>query len=425
MTRSDHLLSTRESARPDDAAEPGELNAIDLVGGVFAEGTGGVRDVPHEKVLLCQDEATGLKAIVSLHSTALGPALGGTRFRHYGTAADAVLDSLNLARGMSYKNALAGLPYGGGKAVIIGDPSVRKTRGLLRAYGRFVESLGGRYVTSCDMGTNSADMDIVGEVTCHVVGCSVKHGGGGDPSALTAYGVLQGMRACAAVRWGVPVLRGRRVGVSGVGKVGQHLVDLLVYEGAIVVAADPRPSALARTRARHPEVSTTTPPALLHAELDIFAPCALGGVLDQVAVNRLRTDIICGAANNQLGYGGAEERLRRRDIVYAPDYVVNAGGVIHMAQEHAGTSGEFCAVHARKQVMGIYDTTLSILTKAESTGATPCAVADELAEQRMASASHASAGPRVADAADEPAGPRTAAAPDDASRMPATDQRNR
>ncbi|MFJ2770578.1 Glu/Leu/Phe/Val dehydrogenase [Streptomyces sp. NPDC087300] len=358
-------------------------------------------DVPHEKVLLCQDEATGLEAIVSLHSTALGPALGGTRFQSYGTVADAVLDSLHLSRGMTYKNALAGIPYGGGKAVVVGDPSVRRTRGLLKAFGRFVDSLHGRYVTSCDVGTNSADMDVISEVTRHVVGCSLKNGGGGDPSVLTAYGVLQGMRACAAVRWGSPELRGRRVGVSGVGKVGRHLVDLLVREGAIVLAADPRPGALARTRAEHPDVSTTSPQALLHAELDVFAPCALGGVLDQVTVERLRADIVCGAANNQLGYAGAEERLRRRDIVYAPDYVVNAGGVIHAAQEHRGISAELGATRAREQAEGIYDTTLSILTQAETTGATPSAVADELAERRMASAPH------------------------DASRTPAADQRSR
>ncbi|MEU5959097.1 Glu/Leu/Phe/Val dehydrogenase dimerization domain-containing protein [Streptomyces sp. NPDC047525] len=371
-----------------ESGVPPQSQVLDLAGGVFAKGAGGAGEGTHERVLLCQDRATGLKAIVSIHSTALGPALGGTRFKAYGSAADAVMDSLNLSRAMSYKNALAGLPYGGGKAVIIGDPSRRKSRGLLLAYGRFVESLRGSYVTACDVGTESADMDVVGEKTRHVVGRSPDCGGRGDPSALTAYGVLQGMRASAAVRWGDPELRGRRVGVCGVGKVGQHLVDLLIQEGASVLAADTRPSALIHIRARHPQVHTVPPQALLDAELDVFAPCALGGVLDQVTVNRLRAAVVCGAANNQLGYEGAEERLRQRGILYAPDYVVNAGGVIHVAQEGQRSCAAFSAGSARERAKGIYDTTISILATAESTGTAPSAVADEMAEQRMASALH-------------------------------------
>lgn len=337
-----------------------------------------------EKVVFRTDQETGLKAVVSLHSTALGPALGGTRFHAYGCAADAVLDSLNLARDMSYKNAVAGLSYGGGKAVIIGDPAVRKTPRLLRAYGRFVESLSGAYVTSCDVGTASADMDIIGEETRHVVGRSRVRGGVGDPSELTAYGVLQGMHACAEVRWGSPGLRGRRVGVCGLGKVGHHLVGLLIQAGASVVASDIRPGAIARTLEAYPTIATAAAPQrLLNAELDIYAPCALGGALDPVAVNTLQAAVVCGAANNQLGYPGAEQRLLERNITYAPDYVVNSGGLIHVAEENSGVSAGQAAERAHEKATAIYDTTVSILTTAADTATSPCAVADELAEQRM------------------------------------------
>lgn len=376
--------STAESTRP--LASPAVSDTLDLAERIFAPGAAGVRGPAHEQVLLCQDRTVGLKAVVSVHSTALGPALGGTRFHAYGSSADAVLDSLNLARGMSYKNALAGLPYGGGKAVIIGDPALLKTPGLLHSYGRFVESLAGRYVTACDVGTDTADMDVVGEETDHVVGRSPAAGGVGDPSAATAYGVLQGMRACAAVRWGEPHLRGRRVGVCGLGKVGQHLVALLTEAGATVLASDIRADAVARTQVRFPEARIVADAkALLDAEMDIYSPCALGGALDRVAVNRLRAPVVCGAANNQLGYAGAEERLVDRDIVYAPDYVVNAGGVIHVAREYSGCSASRSPDRAREQVDPIYATTLSILTAAADSGASPSAVADDLAEKRMAS----------------------------------------
>ncbi|HSX99756.1 MAG TPA: Glu/Leu/Phe/Val dehydrogenase dimerization domain-containing protein, partial [Streptomyces sp.] len=207
----------------------------------------------HEQVVLCQDRASGLKAVIAIHSTALGPALGGTRFYPYATEAEAVADALNLARGMSYKNAMAGLDHGGGKAVIIGDPDRIRSEELLLAYGRFVASLGGRYVTACDVGTYVADMDVVARECRWTTGRSPENGGAGDSSVLTAFGVYQGMRASAQHVWGDPSLRGRRVGIAGVGKVGHHLVTHLLAEGAEIVITDVREDAVRRILDRHPE----------------------------------------------------------------------------------------------------------------------------------------------------------------------------
>ena len=220
----------------------------------------------HEQVVFCNDAATGLRAIVAIHSTALGPALGGTRFYPYASTADALADVLDLSRGMSYKAALAGLDLGGGKAVIIGDPAQLKTEALLRAYGRFVQSLGGRYYTACDVGTFSADMDVIARECDFVTGRSVAHGGAGDSSVLTAYGVWQGMRAAAAFAWGSPSLDGRTVGVAGVGKVGRHLVGHLVEEGADVVVTDVSSRALDRVRDEHPGVAGVASTRALLAE---------------------------------------------------------------------------------------------------------------------------------------------------------------
>src|SRR3954447_13706502 len=208
----------------------------------------------HEQVVFCNDHATGLRAVVAIHSTALGPGLGGTRFYPYATTADAIRDVLNLSRGMSYKAALAGLDLGGGKAVIIGDPMKDKTEALLRAYGRFVQAIGGRYYTACDVGTYSEDMDVVARECSFVTGRTVAHGGAGDSSVLTAYGVFQGMRAAAEVTWGAPTLHGRTVGVAGVDKVGRHLVRHLLEDGATVVVTDVNDGAVAAVRTEHPAV---------------------------------------------------------------------------------------------------------------------------------------------------------------------------
>ena len=336
----------------------------------------------HEQVVLCQDRASGLKAVIALHSTALGPALGGTRFYPYANEAEAVADALNLARGMSYKNAMAGLDHGGGKAVIIGDPDKIKSEELLLAYGRFVASLGGRYVTACDVGTYVADMDVVARENRWTTGRSPENGGAGDSSVLTSYGVYQGMRASAQHLWGDHSLRGKRVGIAGVGKVGHHLVEHLRAEGAEVVITDVREDAVGRILAAHPTGVTAVADTatLIRAEgLDIYAPCALGGALNDDTVPALTAKVVCGAANNQLAHPGVEKDLADRGILYAPDYVVNAGGVIQVADELHGFDFDRCKAKASK----IFDTTLAIFARAKEDGIPPAAAADRIAEQRM------------------------------------------
>ncbi|MFH8714191.1 Leu/Phe/Val dehydrogenase [Streptomyces zaomyceticus] len=341
----------------------------------------------HEQVVLCQDRATGLKAVIALHSTALGPALGGTRFYPYATEAAAIADALNLARGMSYKNAMAGLDHGGGKAVIIGDPEKIKTEELLLAYGRFVASLGGRYVTACDVGTYVADMDVVARENQWTTGRSPENGGAGDSSVLTAFGVFQGMRASAQTLWGDPTLRGRKVGVAGVGKVGHYLVEHLLEDGAEVVITDVREESVRRVTDKHPQVTVVADTeALIRVEgLDIYAPCALGGALNEETVPFITASIVCGAANNQLAHPGIEKDLVERGILYAPDYVVNAGGVIQVADELHGFDFDRCKAKATK----IFDTTLEIFARAKADGIPPAAASDRIAEQRMSDARRA------------------------------------
>ncbi|MFB6623624.1 Leu/Phe/Val dehydrogenase [Streptomyces sp. NPDC056374] len=341
----------------------------------------------HEQVVLCQDRATGLKAVIALHSTALGPALGGTRFYPYATEAAAIADALNLARGMSYKNAMAGLDHGGGKAVIIGDPEKIKSEELLLAYGRFVASLGGRYVTACDVGTYVADMDVVARENKWTTGRSPENGGAGDSSVLTAYGVFQGMRASAQTLWGDPTLRGRKVGVAGVGKVGHYLVEHLLEDGADVVITDVREESVRRITDKHPQVTVVEDTeALIRVEgLDIYAPCALGGALNEETVPFITASIVCGAANNQLAHPGIEKDLVERGILYAPDYVVNAGGVIQVADELHGFDFDRC----KKKATKIFDTTLEIFARAKADGIPPAAASDRIAEQRMADARRA------------------------------------
>ncbi|MFE0176795.1 Leu/Phe/Val dehydrogenase [Streptomyces sp. NPDC059002] len=338
----------------------------------------------HEQVVLCQDRASGLKAVIALHSTALGPALGGTRFYPYANEAEAVADALNLARGMSYKNAMAGLDHGGGKAVIIGDPEKIKSEELLLAYGRFVASLGGRYVTACDVGTYVADMDVVARECRWTTGRSPENGGAGDSSVLTAFGVFQGMRASAQHLWGDPTLRGRKVGIAGVGKVGRHLVEHLLEDGAEVVITDVREESVRGIVDKHPSVTAVADTeALIRVEgLDIYAPCALGGALNDDSVPVLTAKVVCGAANNQLAHPGVEKDLADRSILYAPDYVVNAGGVIQVADELHGFDFDRCKAKASK----IFDTTLAIFARAKEDGIPPAAAADRIAEQRMADA---------------------------------------
>jgi valine dehydrogenase (NAD+) len=334
----------------------------------------------HEQVVFCNDRATGLRAIIAIHSTALGPALGGTRFYPYASTDDAIVDVLNLSRGMSYKNALAGLDLGGGKAVIIGDPAELKTEALLRAYGRFVQSLNGRYFTACDVGTYSVDMDQIARECSFVTGRTVAHGGAGDSSVLTAYGVFQGMRAAAEQAWGEPTLAGRTVGVAGVGKVGRHLVRHLIEDGATVVVTDVHAPSVEAIREQFPQVTAVaTTEELVASDIDVYAPCAMGGAISDEVLEVLRATIICGAANNQLAHPGIEKQIEERGTLYAPDYCVNAGGVIQVADELEGFSFD----RAEQRATGIFETTRKVFELAKADGVTTAEAADRLAERRM------------------------------------------
>jgi valine dehydrogenase (NAD+) len=347
----------------------------ELAMGVFTAETA------HEQVVFCQDKQSGLKAVIAIYSTALGPALGGTRFYPYASEEKALHDVLELSRGMAYKNALADLDLGGGKAIIWGDPATDKSEPLLRAYGRFIEALGGRYYTACDVGTYVQDMDIIAEETRFVTGRSVEHGGAGDSSVLTAWGVFQGMRAAAEHRWGTPSLTGRTVGVAGLGKVGKHLVEHLLDDGAQVVVTDVAAPALEWVRNTYPQVEVAADTmSLITAPLDVYAPCALGGALNDDNVPVLTAKVVVGAANNQLDHPGIAKLLADSGVLYVPDYLVNSGGVIQVADEIEGFNFE----RAKARATRIYDTTKQILALADSENVLPAAAADSLAERRMA-----------------------------------------
>jgi valine dehydrogenase (NAD+) len=358
----------------------GVFSPISVASGAVESGPGSTPPA-HEQVVFCQDPASGLRAIIAIYSTALGPALGGTRFHPYESEEAVLHDVLDLSRAMAYKNSMAGLDHGGGKAVIWGDPGKIKSEALLRAYGRFVQSLGGRYYTACDVGTYTADMDLVARETSFVTGRSESEGGCGDSSVLTAYGVFQGMRAAAEHVWGSPTLAGRRVGIGGVGKVGHKLVEYLIDNGASVVITDVDERAVARVRTAHPEVDAVADTtALITSDIDVYAPCALGGALNDDTVPILRAKIVTGGANNQLAYPGVEKLLADHGILYTPDYVVNAGGVIQVADEIHGFNFE----RAKARATRLYDTTTQILELAAAQAVPPAAAADLLAERRMA-----------------------------------------
>jgi len=358
-----------------------------MAGDVARTGAGGfpaaarVFAADHEQVVFCHDRPTGLRAIIGIYSTALGPALGGTRFYPYDSEDAALADVLALSQSMAYKNSLAGLDLGGGKAVIIGDPEEVKSEALLRAYGRFVQSLGGRYYTACDVGTYVEDMDVIARESRYVTGRSPAYGGAGDSSVLTAFGVFQGMLASAEHIWGSTSLAGRRVGVAGVGKVGRHLVEHLLADGASVVVSDLKDRAVEALIVDHPEVDVAVDTASLVAQqLDVYAPCALGFALDDAVIAALTAKIVCGAANNQLAHAGMDKTLADRGILYAPDYLVNAGGVIQVEDEIHGYNAD----RARQKAARIFHTTRRVFAIAAAEGVPPAAAADRLAERRMA-----------------------------------------
>jgi leucine dehydrogenase len=333
----------------------------------------------YEQLTFCHDAVSGLRAVIAIHDTTLGPALGGTRMRTYGTEEEAVRDVLRLSRGMTYKSAVAGLNLGGGKAVIIGDPRTMRTETLFRAFGRFVEGLGGRYITAEDSGTNVRCMEWVRMETEWVTGISRALGGSGDPSPVTARGTFAGLRACAKKRWGTESLHGRHVLVQGVGAVGYHLVKHVVEDGARVTVCDISEDNLKRvTKDFRVEVVPTE--AIFDVKADIFCPCALGGVINDDTLERLDVEVVAGSANNVLEdedvHGAA---LHERGVLYAPDYVINAGGLINVANELEGYNQE----RAFKQAEGIYDILVRVFDVAEEQGIETREAADNLARTRI------------------------------------------
>jgi leucine dehydrogenase len=332
----------------------------------------------YEEVVFFHDPPTGLRAIVAIHSTALGPALGGTRFYPFASEQDALRDVLRLSRGMTYKAAAAGLDLGGGKAVIIGDPKRDKTEELLRAYGRFIDSLGGRYITAEDVGTAREDMDILRRETGWVTGVSKRLGGSGDPSPVTAWGAFQGLRACIEEGLQTQSFDGLRVVVLGVGKVGYHLAKHLVEAGAQVTVADVDVDAVARA-VKDLGVETTEPEKAHALECDVFAPCALGGIIRDDTIPNLKCRIVAGAANNQLERPEHGDMLGDQGILYAPDFVINAGGLINVADELQGYDRE----RAMARVEGIYRTLREVFRLARTESIATRQAAERMAEGRI------------------------------------------
>jgi leucine dehydrogenase len=331
----------------------------------------------HERVLLATDAAVGYRGIIAVHNTALGPAVGGTRFWNYASEEEALTDALRLSRGMTYKNALAGLPFGGGKSIIIGDDRAGRREDIFRAHGRFIETLGGRYITAVDVGTSTADLEYVHRETEHVACLDARSG---DPSPLTAHGVFPAIEASAKFRWGSVELDGRRVALQGCGHVGLHLARELHAAGARLFVADTDAEKLRRV-VEECGATPVLPEEIYGVEADIFAPCALGGVINDRTIPLLKVEIVAGAANNQLLEARHGDVLEARRILYAPDYVANAGGIIGGCVELLGWETE----RARRKVREIYETVLSIFDEARIEALPPHRAADRLAERRFAS----------------------------------------
>ena len=333
----------------------------------------------HEQIVFCNDKDTGLKAIIGIHNSVMGPALGGTRMFNYANEWEALNDVLRLSRGMTYKAAITGLNIGGGKAVIIGDAKTQKTPELMRKFGEFVHSLSGRYITAEDVGMETSDMDIVRDVTPYVTGISEARGGSGNPSPVTAYGVYMGMKAAAKQQFGSDVLSGKKVLVQGIGHVGETLVEYLTKEGAIVTIADINEEKLNEVSAKyHAEIYRGED--LYTADVDIYAPCAMGATLNDATVHKIKAKVIAGAANNQL----ADENihgaiLQERGILYAPDFLINAGGIINVYAELA----HYDKAEIMRKTENIYNTTLEIFAFAIANNMTTHKAALTIAQNRI------------------------------------------
>ena len=333
----------------------------------------------HEQIVFCNDKDTGLKAIIGIHNTVLGPALGGTRMWKYANEWEALNDVLRLSRGMTFKSAITGLNLGGGKAVIIGDAKTDKTPELMSRFGELVNSLGGKYITAEDVGMTTEDMDIVRNVTPYVTGISESKGGAGNPSPITAYGVFMGMKAAAKFQYGSDVLEDKNIYVQGIGHVGEALVEHLVNEGANVTIADINQERLEEVRSKY-GVTIYGGSDIYSEPMDIYAPCALGATINDKTINRLKAKIVAGAANNQLEEENRHGKiLQERGIVYAPDFLINAGGIINVYAELENYDKQ----EIMRKTENIYNTTLEILDNAKVNNITTHTAALNIARERI------------------------------------------
>ena len=332
----------------------------------------------HEQVVFCNNPDAGLKAIIAVHSTVLGPALGGVRMRHYADEGNALRDVLRLSRTMTYKNALAGLNIGGGKAVILGDPKTAKTEVLFRAFGRAVEALGGRYITAEDVGTDVNDMEQIYLETEYVTGVHQVHGGSGDPAPFTAYGTLQGLMASLQRKLGHEEVGKTSIAIQGLGHIGMELTKLLKERGAKLFVADLDPALVQRAVAEYGAEAVSCAD-LYDAPVDVFAPCAIEGGIDEKTAERLKAKIVCGSANNQLASHAIGDELHRRGILFAPDYAVNAGGVMNVSLEIDGYNRE----RAMRLIRSIYHNLGRIYDLSERENISPQYAADRIAEARL------------------------------------------
>lgn len=337
-----------------------------------------MEEYDYEELLFFQDKATGLRAIVAIHDTTLGPALGGCRFWQFTSERAAIDDALRLARGMTYKAAAAGLDLGGGKSVIIGNPKTHKTEELLRAFGRFIQTLRGRYIVAEDVGTSPDDMKIIHKETRYVAGIETVRGGSGDPSPVTAYGLLHGMQACAREVFGTRELAGFTVAIQGAGHVGYNLAKYLRKEGARIIVTD-----LYKKNAKRVVdefgAEYVKPDEIYSVECDVFSPCALGGILDDANIRKLKCRIVAGSANNQLKTGRHGYRLAERGILYAPDFVINSGGLINVADEMRGYNRS----RAMHRAARIYNAVARVIKLSREEGVPPHEAADRVAERRL------------------------------------------
>lgn len=333
----------------------------------------------HEQIVFCNDKDTGLKAIIGIHNTVLGPALGGTRMWKYTNEWEALNDVLRLSRGMTFKSAITGLNLGGGKAVIIGDSKIDKTPEMIAKFGQYVDSLSGKYITAEDVGTTTADMDLIRLHTKSVTGVSIEKGGSGNPSPVTAYGVFMGMKAAAKYKFGTENLSGKKVLVQGIGHVGETLVDYLTNEGAKVIISDINQARMEEIGEKY-GAKLFLGDDLYSAEVDIYAPCALGATINDDTIHKIKAKVIAGAANNQLANENIHGAiLREKGILYAPDFLINAGGIINVYGEIAGYGME----EAMKRTENIYNTTLEIFSYAEANNLTTHQAAFTIAQNRI------------------------------------------